>query len=360
MRNYILAGLIATLIFLMAGYFYWDVPFEYAGEAVRYVFGEDSYDSVELKLEGSIKRSLFRKDYSRLKISINGETFPDKDMHSSVLPYSMYGKAIRFDNGVKYTKYAEFPTRRTNAAEMLQLIAHMADEKYSDTVCFGTIYKKISGDSFYIRLDDPGYTLVVPVSTAQEADEYISRHFSDLYETMKLTTEVRSEGDYVSKLLPEGKTGTSYISEKVYSTLESLVDSSDCVLEGEVYDISENLLPAKSESGALQRQVVISFGVKVTKVYAGKAPESITVSNLIGLVSSDGSGLRIDGAFVPKEGESYVFFLDEESGYRLISNEQGASLIRGGEPETGSLLSYFFRRENINTLEEFAIYIETH
>lgn len=81
----IIIGIVALAI--LAALVYWpkDIDLEY--QCIEFDIGTEEYRDIDVKIKGTVYRSLFRPDYCETELMIGDEPFPNYNNHETIISF---------------------------------------------------------------------------------------------------------------------------------------------------------------------------------------------------------------------------------------------------------------------------------
>ncbi len=91
MKKKVLISIIIFILLLILSLHYWVYPIDNNYSCIQYRIGEEDYKKVEVKVYGTINKSLIRDDIAKLKFKFNDKEYPDTLIHPYIFPINHSG-----------------------------------------------------------------------------------------------------------------------------------------------------------------------------------------------------------------------------------------------------------------------------
>lgn len=91
MKKKVLISSIIIILLLILSLHYWKYPIDNNYSCIQYKIGEEDYKKVEVKISGTINKSLIRDDIAKLKFKFNDKEFPNTLIHPYIFPINYSG-----------------------------------------------------------------------------------------------------------------------------------------------------------------------------------------------------------------------------------------------------------------------------
>mgnify|MGYP000427528407 CR=1 FL=1 len=119
MKKKVLICSIIIILLLILSLHYWEYPIDNNYGCIQYKIGEEDYKKVEVKISGTINKSLIKDDIAKLKFKFNDKEFPNTLIHPYIFPIN-YSGWVETDGKIRFN-----PTD-----SMKQTINNYGNEKY--------------------------------------------------------------------------------------------------------------------------------------------------------------------------------------------------------------------------------------
>ncbi len=160
MKTYVkllLVGLTAILLYLSLAY--WDIPIQYEDDCIEFNLNSNEFNNIKISINGSIRKSLIRKDMVRLNMTIGEKNIPDLSKHPKVFPFSYNGTVLINGEPVfKSVDYMEQELKKINSFYMAKIeydyFVSSPNYEGRKTLYIGTVYFDTNFDKMFIALSE--------------------------------------------------------------------------------------------------------------------------------------------------------------------------------------------------------------
>lgn len=191
MKKIVIGVIFFVFLGIVLYYLYLPISFNYSFDGIKFTLGEQNFDNVTVKIEGYYMKNFFKNDYSKVKVMINDEVFPNINDFQQIVPYKYQSLSSEFYlDHFKPTEYAENTIIYRPKFQVLLLsvrnVGWEKEENYDHD--FGKVYISDDEKEFVITINkqdgksgswslEKGYTIITSTNSTIEAKEMVSKEF---------------------------------------------------------------------------------------------------------------------------------------------------------------------------------------